>query len=361
MDRLAVGHDAHPSSRHSDTEFVGASAPVHKLLKIADEVSATGAPVLITGECGTGKEILARRIHGRSRRRCGPYVAVNCGAISCSLEESELFGYVPGAFTGANRRKQGIFEAADHGTVFLDEIGEASPGLQVKLLRVLQDGDYVPVGSAQTHRCDVRMIAATNVDLGKAVGRGEFRADLYYRLDVVHLRVPPLRERMEDVPLLIRHFVARYSCTYAMNPPEIRADFYARLLHHDYPGNVRELSNYVHRAVVLSGGAALTADLLGEGPEGGSSSESPVVRDQAEGLAPCTKAPLPISSADGESFHEAKKRLIETFEREYLIAVLTECGGIVYRAAKRAGMSERGFHQKLRHFGIDGTSFRAGP
>ncbi|MBU3057637.1 sigma-54 interaction domain-containing protein [Pseudomonas indica] len=344
---------AHSPSRYSDIEFVGASASVLKLLKIADDVSETNAPILITGECGTGKEILARRIHQRSQRRNRPYVAVNCGAIASSLEESELFGYVPGAFTGANKRKQGLFEAANHGTVFLDEIGESSPGLQVKLLRVLQDGDYVPVGSAQTHRCDVRMIAATNRDLCEALGRGAFRADLYYRLDVVRLRVPPLRERMEDIPLLTRHFVTRYARTYGLSTPEIRSDFYAKLLQQDYPGNVRELSNYVHRAVVLSGGAPLTAALLDQLP--------PTVQPaRPVEPAPPPRPSVPAPSAAGIPFHEAKKHLIETFEREYLIAVLNECGGIIYRAAKLAGMSERGFHQKLRHYGIDGTGFRSG-
>jgi DNA-binding NtrC family response regulator len=342
---------AAPEESFSSTDFVGASAVVRQLLMTADEVAASGAPVLITGECGTGKEILARRIHGHSRRCGGPYVAVNCGAIAGSLEESELFGYVPGAFTGATKRKQGLFEAADHGTVFLDEIGEASSGLQVKLLRILQDGDYVPVGSAQTHHCNVRMIAATNVDLFKAVGLGDFRADLYYRLDVVRLRVPPLRERMEDVPLLVHHFVERFAGTYGMTPPEIRPDFCVQLLRHEFPGNVRELSNYVHRAVVLSGGAPLTAELLGGFPAYEMQAEAPPSRDDAS---------PPPPPASGVSFHEAKKRLIETFEREYLIAVLTECGGIVHRAAKRAGMSERGFHQKLRHHGINGTSFRGG-
>jgi transcriptional regulator with GAF, ATPase, and Fis domain len=324
---------------------------VRKLLKTADDVSETNAPILITGECGTGKDILARRIHQHSQRRSNPYVAVNCGAIASSLEESELFGYVPGAFTGANRRKQGLFEAANHGTVFLDEIGESSPGLQVKLLRVLQDGDYVPVGSAQTHRCDVRMIAATNRDLCEALERGDFRADLYYRLDVVRLWVPPLRERMEDVPLLARHFVARYAKTYGMRTLEIRADFYAKLLQQDYPGNVRELSNYVHRAVVLSGGAPLTAALLEHRSAEGAPTKPLPTPDQP----PHIQAP-----ASGIPFHEAKKHLIETFEREYLIAVLNECGGIIYRAAKLSGMSERGFHQKLRHYGIDGTGFRGG-
>ena len=334
--------------------FVGTSMRVQKLLKTADEVAATGAPVLITGECGTGKEILAKRIHGYSQRRTGPYVAVNCGAIAGSLEESELFGYVAGAFTGANRRKQGLFEAADHGTIFLDEIGETSSGLQVKLLRLLQDGDYVPVGSVQSRHCDVRVVAATNADLPDAVGRGAFRADLYYRLDVVHLAIPPLRERMEDVPLLIRHFVSYYARTYGLSTPEIDAGFDAKLLGYNYPGNVRELSNYVHRAVVLSGGAHLTADLLSDCP----SNCAP-----GERLAPTPDAPQPMRPPTHQalpaSFHEAKKHLIETFEREYIVAVLTECGGIIHRAAKRAGMSERGFHQKLRHHGIDGTSFRS--
>ena len=324
-------------------EFVGGNPLVLRLLELAREAAVTGAPILITGESGTGKEILARTIHWESRRRDRPFIAVNCGAIAGSLEESELFGYVPGAFTGAHHRKQGRFEAAEGGTIFLDEIGETSPQLQVKMLRVLQDGEYTPVGSPHNSSCDVRVIAATNQDVSAAVRTGAFRADLYYRLDVIRLHVPPLRERKDDIPLLARRFADEFGQRYYGRVPSLEPGFCDQLLRHDFPGNVRELSNYVHRAVIASHGSPLSRAML------------PVF--EAE---PQAQDPEPPQPSDAETFHEAKKRLIEIFEREYLMSVLSECGGIIHRAAERANLSERSFHIKLRQYGIDGTSFRAG-
>lgn len=330
-------------------EFIGRNLRVLKLLELAREAAATDAPILITGESGTGKEILARTIHWHSRRRAHSYVAVNCGAITGSLEESELFGYMPGAFTGAGPRKQGRFEAADNGTIFLDEIGETSPQLQVKLLRVLQDGEYAPVGAAHNLHCDVRVVAATNQNLGAAVKNGAFRGDLYYRLDVIRLRVPPLRERREDIPLLVRHFACEFSRRYRFETPQIESGFFETLTEREYPGNVRELSNYVHRAVIAGNGRPLSARAL----------ESLTEEDDAPAHVqpPPAAATAPLKSQ--EPFHDAKKRLIEVFESEYLISILTECGGIIHRAAERAGLSERSFHAKLRQYGIDGASFRA--
>jgi DNA-binding NtrC family response regulator len=347
-----------PAQAGAPPGFVGRNPRILRLLELAREAAVTDAPILITGESGTGKEILARTVHWQSRRRDRPYVAVNCGAITGTLEESELFGYVAGAFTGAHQRKEGRFEAADSGTIFLDEIGETSLQLQVKMLRVLQDGEYNPVGSAQNYHCDVRVVAATNQNLSFAVRSGAFRADLYYRLDVIRLRVPPLRERKDDIPLLVRHFVAEYAQRYGLEPPEIEPGFFEKLLRYDYPGNVRELSNYVHRAVISSNGAALSPDsLLFNGDEDD-------IDDVPAGAAkepPPESAPPPSSARTGtEPFHDAKKRLVEVFEREYIISVLAECGGIIQRAAERAGLSERSFHAKLRQYEIDGSSFRAG-
>ncbi|MBI4902279.1 MAG: sigma-54-dependent Fis family transcriptional regulator [Acidobacteria bacterium] len=344
--RTVVAGTRPASSYVAPLQFIGQSPQVVRLLEMARQAAATDAPVLITGESGTGKEILARTIHQQSRRREHAYVAVNCGAIAGSLEESELFGYVPGAFTGADGRKQGRFEAAHSGTIFLDEIGETSTRLQVKLLRVLQDGEYAPVGSSLNLHCDVRVVAATNQDLLAAVRNSTFRADLYYRLDVVRLHVPPLRERKDDIPSLARHFAFEHMQRYAMGTPVIEPPFFERLLRHHYPGNVRELSNYVHRAVISSNGAPLTADLLPAFDDDSKAEDALAHPEQA--------------AVDTNSFHGAKKRLIEAFEREFIIAVLTECGGIIHRAADRAGLSERSFHAKLRQYGIDGASFRAG-
>lgn len=343
------------------TAFLGRNPRILQLLALARDAAQTDAPILITGESGCGKEVLAHAIHAQSRRRDKPYIAVNCGAIAGSLEESEMFGYVPGAFTGADQRKQGRFEAAHSGTIFLDEIGETSLPLQVKMLRVLQDGEYAPVGAAQNRRCDVRVVAATNRNLSDAVRQGAFRADLFYRLDVIRLLVPPLRERKEDIPLLAQHFARLYARRYEWHEPQIEASFYQGLLQYDYPGNVRELSNYVHRAMIASRGEPLSGYLLESVRDEAVHHAEPNAKTAAahnNGAEAAT--PDRRECAGRQPFHDAKKKLIELFEREYLIAVLTECGGIIQRAAERAGLSERSFHAKLRQYAIDGTSFRAG-
>ncbi|HEU4364170.1 MAG TPA: sigma-54 dependent transcriptional regulator [Candidatus Krumholzibacteria bacterium] len=325
-------------------DFVGESPPTRELLSLVARVAGTEAPVLITGESGTGKEILARTIHARSRRRDGPFVPVNCGAIVDTLEESELFGHVAGAFTGAHRRKTGKFEAAHGGSIFLDEIGEMSLHLQVKLLRILQDGEYAPVGMVETCHADARVIAATNQDLNRLVDTRQFRADLFYRLNVVRLEVSPLRRRRDDIPLLLHHFVRAYSSQYGRPEPDIDPDVERALQDYDFPGNVRELSNVIQRAIILGTGPSLTLAALPDEIRHPSS---------ARGNAG--------PRAHEARFREAKRRLIEEFEREYLIAIIQDCGGIVSRAARRAGLSDRIMHQKLRAYGIDSRSFRAMP
>jgi DNA-binding NtrC family response regulator len=316
--------------------LVGRDPRILELLDLVDQVAATGAPVLITGESGTGKEIVARELHARSLRRRGPFVAVNCGAIVDSLGESELFGHVPGAFTGALGRKRGKFEAADGGTLFLDEVGEMSPALQVKLLRALQTGEFSPVGMTETRVCDVRVIAATNQDLEAQIQSGAFRTDLFYRLNVIRLEVPPLRERRGDILPLARHFAAAFAGTYGLPEPDFTPELERTLLRWDYPGNVRELENILHRAVILGRDGALSARLLPPEMARGKGDDSPEA-----------------------TFHEAKERVIERFERDYLTSLLGNCGGIVSRAAARCGLSERNFHEKLKKYGIDGQSFRA--
>ncbi|MEA2603866.1 MAG: two-component system, NtrC family, response regulator HydG [Acidobacteriota bacterium] len=307
---------------------------------MVDQVAATDAPILITGESGTGKEIIARELHLRSQRRPAPFVPVNCGALTETLVESELFGHLPGAFTGAVVRKRGKFEAAEGGTLFLDEIGETSPAFQVKLLRTLQSGEYSPVGMAETRSCNVRVIAATNRDLPASMEEGSFRRDLYYRLSVIRLEIPPLRERPGDIPLLVRHFAASFAASYCKPELHLEPDFEELLARHHWPGNVRELENVVHRAVILCRGRSLSSHLLP--PELRAGAWRPAA---GPGAAP-------------SNFHEAKQVAIEQFERDYLVAVLRDCGGIVSRAAGRSGLSERNFHEKLNRYGIDGQSFR---
>ncbi len=322
--------------------WVGRDPKVLELLEVVDQVAATGAPVLITGESGTGKEIVARELHLRSQRRHSPFVPVNCGALTETLVESELFGHLPGAFTGAVARKRGKLELAEGGTLFLDEIGETSPAFQVKLLRTLQSGEYSPVGMAETRSCDVRVIAATNRDLDASMEEGSFRRDLFYRLSVIRLEIPPLRERPGDIPLLVRHFTASFAASYGKPEPGLEPGFEELLACHPWPGNVRELENVVHRAVILCRGRSLGPQLL-----------PPEMRAGAGRPAAAGSSPEPAN------FHEAKQVAVEQFERDYLVAMLRDCGGIVSRAASRSGLSERNFHEKLNRYGIDGQSFRS--
>src|SRR5262245_40670601 len=242
--------------------IVGDGPAMRDVYRLTRLVAPTRASVLLVGETGTGKEMIARAIHRLSPRSDGPYVRVNCGALAESLLESELFGHIKGAFTGAIDNKTGRFEAAHGGTIFLDEIPSMSPKLQVKLLRVLQEHEFERVGESRTINVDVRVIAATNVLLEDEIGAGRFRQDLYYRLNVVPIYLPPLRERREDVAALARHFLERYSEANRRDPPDLTADVLRVLEGQDWPGNVRQLENCIERAVVLAEGRGLTPALL---------------------------------------------------------------------------------------------------
>jgi two-component system response regulator AtoC len=241
-------------------ESVAKSSAMQRVFEVAAKVAQYSTTVLITGESGTGKELVARAIHHEGPRRDRPLVPVNCGGIPENLLESELFGYVKGAFTGADRNKGGLFQEAEGGTIFLDEIGELPLPLQVKLLRVLQEGEIRPVGQSQSRKVDIRVIAATARDLTQMVGAGEFREDLYYRLNVISIPMPPLRERGEDIPLLCQHFIERFNLLLGRNIKGIAPEAMAKLLQHPWPGNVRELENAIERAFVLSEGDRLTAE-----------------------------------------------------------------------------------------------------
>src|SRR5262249_48696141 len=245
---------------HNFAEIVGSSPALLEVLRKTEQVASTDSTVLVFGETGTGKELIARAIHDRSPRRQRPLVKVNSSAISAGLVESELFGHVKGAFTGAIDKRIGRFALADRGTIFLDEVGELPPETQVKLLRVLQEQEFEPVGSNETVRVDVRVIAATNRDLEEAVRAGAFRGDLFYRLNVFPLRVPPLRERASDIPQLAMFFLARFARRFGRPVETISAETMDRLISYRWTGNIRELQNVIERAVILSRGRALELD-----------------------------------------------------------------------------------------------------
>jgi DNA-binding NtrC family response regulator len=319
-DAAAPSRDARPAG------LLGRTAPMLAVYKqIAHAADAT-APVLIVGESGTGKELVARAIHAHGRRHSRPFVAVNCGAITESLLESELFGHVRGSFTGAVSDAKGIFEQANGGTVFLDEIGETSPALQVKLLRVLEDGEFRAVGASRPTRVDVRVVAATNVELEKEVTEQRFRQDLFYRLSVVVIRVPPLRERRADIPLLVSQFLenacGRAGRTVTFTPSAMEA-----IAAHSWPGNVRELENTVERLVLFSRGAVVDASDL-----------PPAFHDTAPEIGDRLFAGLPP---------------LDEVERRYLVHVLEAVGGNRTRAADVMGIDRRTLYRMAERFGID--------
>src|SRR5262249_2711608 len=230
---------------------LGDSPSMQRISELIDRIADSDVPVLITGESGVGKDVVAREIHARSARTNKVFVKINCAALPSELLESELFGHEKGSFTGANRTKPGQFELADGGSIFLDEIGEMPPPLQAKLLQALQDGEFYRVGGQRKIRVDVRVLVATNRNLEKAIQDGTFREDLYYRLNVVHLHIPPLRERPQDIPRLLDHFVEKYGRRYGWSARDLSPDVVGRFLTYDWPGNIRELENLVRRLMVL--------------------------------------------------------------------------------------------------------------
>jgi two-component system NtrC family response regulator len=300
---------------------------MEEVLNMAGRVAASSATVLLRGESGTGKELIAKAIHFHSPRANAPLIKVNCAALPETLLESELFGHEKGAFTGATTRRIGRFEAADRGTLFLDEIGELTPGMQVKLLRVLQEREFERLGGNETIKVDVRVIAATNRNIEKAVTEGAFREDLYYRLNVVSVVIPPLRERKEDVPALLDFFIKKYNAENKKNITGISAETRDLLMRYGYPGNVRELENIIERAVVLSKkGIITTADL-------------PIhVRTSA--------SEEELSAETLGSLNET----LETIERSILLEALKASGGVQTRAAEKLGISERVLRYKLKKY-----------
>jgi Nif-specific regulatory protein len=345
-------------SRYRLENLIGQSKSIQQVLAIAATAAKSNAPILISGETGTGKELVANVIHYNSPRSKGPLVKVNCGALPETLLESELFGHVKGAFTGAIQNRKGRFELAHQGTLFLDEVSEMSPHLQVKLLRVLQEGEFEPVGGAQTIRVDVRVVAATNTDLKEAIRRGQFRQDLYYRLNVVPIHLPPLRERREDIPMLVDHFLEKYNQENGKTVTKISREVLDHLLAYSWPGNVRELENCIEHAVVMSPGNTLSASLLPAevlaGAPGGKSQKGtiagrPFDPQSVEGELQMLLDRYYKTAEDAAGAREGLHGLIE---RLIISRALAE--GMSRRTlAAKLGLSRTTLHKRLREYGID--------
>jgi len=311
-------------------QLVGRSAAMQRVFEVIEKIADADVTVLIRGESGTGKELVANALHYRSPRRSRAMVKMNCAALSRELVESELFGHERGAFTGASARREGKFEAADGGTLFLDEVGDMPLETQAKLLRAIQEKEFERVGGNAPIRVDVRLIAATNQDLEAAVRAGRFREDLYYRLRVVELAIPPLTERREDIPLLVDHFLKEAANRFHRDVKPLTGEALRACVEREWKGNVRELRSAIEQALLLAPGAEITpADL--------------------SGAATATTAP---SLPTPVSFREAKERVVEAFERDFLLDALRRHGGNVTKAAEEVGMYRQNFQQKMRELGI---------
>jgi len=322
-------------------EMIGTAAPMQRLFQGIDKVAPTKASVLITGESGTGKELVSRAIHRLSPRKDAPFVKVNCAAIPRELIESELFGHERGSFTGAQGRKRGFFEQAHGGTLFLDEIGDMDLAAQAKVLRALQNGEIVRVGSENVIHVDVRVLAATNKDLGKEVASGNFREDLFFRLNVFPIRAPGLRERRDDIPLLADAFVASFCNENGLRPKRLDQSVYEALMRRPWPGNVRELKNVIERAAILSGDTITVADLP-EDPHTSPFDEEAEADDDAPPSAapPATKERLTL------------REYRESTERSYIVETLKELDWNISKAAVILGVERTNLHKKIRAYGI---------
>jgi two-component system response regulator HydG len=330
--RLAAENEYLRQSEGSvaDGELVGTTPEVKRVLATVERVAPTETSVAIYGESGTGKELVARAIHTRSKRVEGPFIKVSCAALADTLLESELFGHEKGAFTGAIKRKLGRFELADGGTLFLDEIGDVSPAVQLKLLRVLQEREFERVGGEATVKVDVRLVSATNKDLGREVAEGRFREDLYYRLQVVPLTMPPLRERKADLPLLVEHFIRKLA---PRTNPAVRAlddAAMARLIAYHWPGNVRELENVIEQSLVFADGASIGPEALPRFLQGE------------------TATPAPRASAGERSLPET----LEEIEREMILKAYEKAKGVKTETARLLGVKPSALYYKLEKYGI---------
>ncbi len=321
-------------------ELICTSRSMQQICQLLRDIADTDATVLIQGETGTGKEMIARMIHCNSRRKALPMICFNCGALSETLLESELFGHERGAFTGAIKTRIGRFEQASGGSLFLDEIGDIPFNTQVKLLRVLQEREFERVGGNETIKVDVRIISATNQNLRQAIAAGRFREDLFFRLNVMLVEVPPLRERLEDLPLLAFHFLKKFSGQFHKAIDEIEPEAIQLLLGQRWHGNVRELQNAIERAVILEKSRTLTRAILSR----------------------CLQASEPehfrFPFTAGMPYREAKQELLDRFEREYLIRLMEKENGNITRAARLAQMDYKGFYQKMKKHRLSKWQFK---
>jgi two-component system response regulator PilR (NtrC family) len=328
------------SQRRGLDRIVGKSSPMQKVFELIRMAAPSKSTILIEGESGTGKELVAKAIHQLSARSSNPFVTVNSGSMPADLLESNLFGHVRGAFTGAIAHKKGLFEVADGGTLFFDEIGTVSIETQSKLLRVIQEREFMRVGATETQKSDVRILAATNSDLKRLVSDGRFREDLYYRLCVIRVALPSLRERKEDLPLLIDHFLRLYANENSKPITGIEPDALRALYNHHWPGNVRELENAIERSVVLAAGPTIGIDLLPESvftPEDASAA-----------------VPIP---AEGLSYREA----VENFERRLVVSALKRAGGVQKKAAELLKTRPTTLHEIIKRLGLSGRDIPAPP
>ena len=317
-------------------DLVGRTASMKQVYRLVERVADSPSTVLLTGESGTGKELVARALHSQSSRKNGPFVTVNCGAIPETLFESELFGHEKGAFTGAATAKPGKFELADGGTLFLDEVGELGRDMQVKLLRALQERSIDRVGGTRPVRVEVRVVAATNVDLQTLVASGHFRDDLYYRLAVVPIRLPPLRERREDIPLLVQHFVRRFNERLGMNVQTIDDDVMDALVQWSWPGNIRELENTIERGVLLAEDGRLSRDILPTAPAAPASGQG--------------ERPVPVDVGIG--LKEYVRVHTVRLERDLILRSLGHESGNVTRTARRLDISRKALQLKMKEYGL---------
>ncbi len=326
--------------------MIGRSPAMMRVYETIEKVAPTDVTVLVRGESGTGKELVARAIHFRSPRARSTFIAVNCAAFSRELVESELFGHEKGAFTGAVARREGKFEAADGGTLFLDEIGDMGLETQAKLLRVLQEKQFERIGGNQTLTVDVRIIAATNQDLEAMVKQGKFREDLYYRIKVVEIRLPALRERREDIPLMVQHFIRDACARFGKPEKQITAEAMRACMAHSWKGNARSLKSAIEQAVILSSGNEITpADLF-------ANSEPPAAADSPAPSPAVAEDDAVAALTNGMTFREAKEKFVGDWERAFFIRALRATGGNISRAAERTGMYRQSFQQKMKELGI---------
>jgi two-component system, NtrC family, response regulator PilR len=320
--------------------IIGTSPKMRAIFELIENIAPQPSRVLITGESGTGKELVARAIHENSARSKNPFITINCGAFPETLLESELFGYMKGAFTGANENRRGLFHAAHGGTLFMDEIGNMSVTMQVKLYRVLQEGKIRPIGSTEESEVDVRIIAATNKDLPTEIAEGRFREDLYYRLSVIPVHLPPLRERADDIPLLAREFLGRFAKSMTKKIDGIEPEAMRLLEVYDWPGNVRELENTIERAVALESGNRVSAEALPDKIRSHSQAAVPSNGHNGNGATS-----LPEDGLDLEGH-------IQQMERSYLLAALERSGGVRTQAAGILRMSYRSFRHYAKKYGV---------